>query len=50
MRILGLDGKDGLRLINGTENLMIAVSGGAGRHSCVIPTFGNTRPVTVPVP
>lgn len=28
------------------ENLLIAVVGGAGKHSAFIPTFGTTRPVT----
>jgi hypothetical protein len=28
------------------ENLLIAVIGGAGKHSAFIPTFGTTRPVT----
>ena len=28
------------------ENLVIAVIGGAGKHSAYIPTFGNTRSVT----
>jgi hypothetical protein len=28
------------------ENLLIAVIGGAGKHSAVVPTFGSTEPVT----
>jgi len=28
------------------ENLLIAVIGGAGKHSAVVPTFGSTQPVT----
>jgi hypothetical protein len=28
------------------ENMVLVVAGGAGRHSMVIPTFGNTLPVT----
>ena len=28
------------------ENLVIAVIGGAGKHSAYIPTFGSSRPVT----
>lgn len=28
------------------ENMLLVVTGGAGRHSMVIPTFGNTLPIT----
>ncbi len=31
------------------ENLMVVVAGGAGKHSCWVPTFGMTRSVTRPV-
>ncbi|MBH01471.1 MAG: hypothetical protein CL469_02270 [Acidimicrobiaceae bacterium] len=31
------------------ENIKILVSGGAGKHSCVIPSWGMTRSVTVPI-
>lgn len=41
------DGKDGLQLVIGPEEPMAA--GPAGRHSRVIPSFGNTLSVTEPV-
>jgi len=31
------------------ENIKVLVSGGAGKHSCVIPSWGMTRSVTVPI-
>ncbi len=31
------------------EDILIAVAGGAGKHSCYLPTFGITRAVTRPV-
>jgi hypothetical protein len=31
------------------EDLMIVVAGGPGKHSCLVPTFGATRSVTVPI-
>ena len=31
------------------ENIKILVSGGAGKHSCVVPSWGMTRSVTVPI-
>lgn len=33
-------------MIHNSDNLLIAVIGGAGKHSAVIPTFGATRAVT----
>lgn len=45
-RLLGDNGADGVRLVTSPEMFVIAVAGGAGRHSAVIPTFGNTSPVT----
>ena len=42
-------GKDGLQLVIGSEELMVMVAGEAGRHSCVIPSFGSTLSVTEPV-
>ena len=31
------------------EDLMLVVAGGPGKHSVVVPTFGATRSVTVPI-
>jgi hypothetical protein len=33
-------------IVQRSEDLLIAVVGGAGRHSAVVPTFGATQPVT----
>ena len=48
-RLLGPEGRDGVRIATDPAELMVVVAGGAGRHSCVIPSFGNTRSVTVEV-
>ena len=31
------------------EDILVLVAGGAGKHSCFIPTFGNTRAITRPI-
>ena len=31
------------------ENIRVIVSGGAGKHSCVVPSWGMTRSVTLPI-
>jgi hypothetical protein len=31
------------------EDILVFVAGGAGKHSCFIPTFGNTRAITRPL-
>jgi hypothetical protein len=36
-------------MIHNADNLLIAVIGGAGKHSAVIPTFGATQAVTLPL-
>ena len=46
-RLLGPDG--GARIVASHDDIMLVVAGGAGRHSCVIPSFGETRSVTVPI-
>ncbi len=33
-------------LLDGPENLILIVAGGAGKHSSYLPTFGPTRSVT----
>jgi hypothetical protein len=48
-RLLGPDGKDGIKLFSSPDQVVVAVSGGAGRHSACVPTFGNTKPVTVAI-
>ena len=48
-RFVGPDGQDGIQLVIRPEELMVMVAGGAGRHSCVIPSFGSTLSVTEPV-
>jgi len=45
-RLVGPDGRDGVRIASEPAQLMVMVAGGAGRHSCVIPSFGSTLSVT----
>ena len=33
-------------LLDGPQDLLLIVTGGAGKHSCYMPTFGPTRSVT----
>jgi hypothetical protein len=40
------DGDGGAHIASGHDDIQVVVAGGAGRHSCVIPSFGNTRAVT----
>jgi hypothetical protein len=40
------DGDDGARIATSHEDILLVVAGGAGRHSAIIPSFGNTRAVT----
>jgi hypothetical protein len=48
-RLIGPNGTDGVRIASTTDDIMVAVAGGAGRHSAVMPSFGSTRSVTVKV-
>jgi hypothetical protein len=48
-RFIGAKGEGGLHIVTRPEEVMIVVAGGAGRHSAVIPSFGTTRSVTVPI-
>lgn len=48
-RFVGQDRKDGSYIFRHPDEMVITVAGGAGRHSCIMPSFGNTRSVTVPV-
>ena len=40
------NGDGGAHILSGQDDLLIVVAGGAGRHSSIIPSFGNTRAVT----
>ena len=42
-------GKGGLHVVADRSHLIVAVVGGAGRHSQIIPTFGTTLSVTEPI-
>lgn len=48
-RFIGSDWRQGARMFSNTGEVMVVVAGGAGRHSAVIPSFGATRSVTVPI-
>ncbi|HEX2826659.1 MAG TPA: hypothetical protein VHP37_09965 [Burkholderiales bacterium] len=36
-------------MVERAENIIVAVIGGAGKHSAIVPTFGATRSVTLPL-
>src|SRR5262249_22746955 len=38
-----------VRMVTTPEDLIVIVTGGAGKHSQYVPTFGNTRSVTRPL-
>ncbi|MDE0451865.1 MAG: hypothetical protein OXI90_08860 [Gammaproteobacteria bacterium] len=45
--LLGPRGRDGVQLITDPANVIVLVAGGAGRHSAIMPTFGqSTQSVT----
>jgi len=48
-RFSGKGPDDRVPMVDKPEDLMVVVAGGNGRHSVVIPTFGTTTSVTVPV-
>jgi len=49
-RFAGLATQDKVPLVDDPDEFMVVVSGGMGRHSMVIPTFGgHTRSVTEPI-
>jgi hypothetical protein len=48
-RFSGLGSRDYVRMVDRPEDFIVVVSGGSGRHSAVIHTFGTTRSITVPV-
>ena len=37
---------DAARICDRAEDILVMVAGGSGKHSCWLPTFGMTRPVT----
>ena len=43
-----LEDTDNMSMTEKAENINL-VTGGAGKHSCVIPSWGMTKSVTVPV-
>ena len=44
-----LEDSDTISMTEKPENIKVFVTGGAGKHSCVIPSWGMTKSVTVPV-
>ena len=44
-----LDGDDLVPMTGSPDHIRTVVVGGAGKHSSVIPSWGMTTPVTVPV-
>ncbi len=48
-RFIGTDWREGARMFSGPGDIMLVVAGAAGRHSAIIPSFGTTRSVTLPV-
>ena len=44
-----MDEDDPVPLSDHPDNFQVLVAGGAGKHSCVIPSWGMTRSVTLPV-
>lgn len=40
--LLGPRGRDGVRFVTDPDNLIVLVAGGAGRHSAIVPTFGQS--------
>ncbi len=48
-RFSNLENKSSVPIVTRPEDLMVVVAGGSGRHSAVIPTFGATKAITVPI-
>ena len=48
-RFIGEDWRNGSRILSAPEELQIAVAGAAGRHSCLLFSFGTTRAVTMAI-
>jgi hypothetical protein len=47
--IAALDDDDAMPITDHPDNIRVLVAGGAGKHSCVIPSWGMTKSVTLPV-
>jgi hypothetical protein len=47
--MLALDDDDLVPVTGSPENIKVFVVGGAGKHSCVIPSWGMTRSVTMAI-
>lgn len=48
-RFAGFKEVDLVSIAQTPEDIMIVVAGGAGKHSMVIPTFGDTQAITKPI-
>ncbi|MGI9431127.1 MAG: hypothetical protein ACR2PQ_02880 [Myxococcota bacterium] len=44
-----LDDADAMPITDHPDNIRVLVAGGAGKHSCVIPSWGMTSSVTLPI-
>ena len=44
-----LGDEEQMPITDAPENIRVLVAGGAGKHSCVIPSWGMTKSVTVPI-
>ena len=44
-----LDDDDAMPITDHPDNIRVLVAGGAGKHSCVIPSWGMTKSVTLPI-
>ena len=40
------NGKGDALIVTSDDDILLTVAGGAGRHSVIIPSFGNTKAVT----
>jgi hypothetical protein len=48
-RVIGPNAEGGMHMASDKADIIVAVAGGAGRHSCLMPSFGTTRAVTVKI-
>ena len=44
-----LGDEDAMPITDHPDNIRILVAGGPGKHSCVIPSWGMTKSVTLPI-
>ena len=47
--LAALEDDDAMPITDHPDNIRVLVAGGAGKHSCVIPSWGMTKSVTLPV-